>query len=207
MFGTALPSAEAYAERLATDGVEWGLIGPRETPRLWDRHLLNSAVTAEVLPRGATVADVGSGAGLPGIPIALARPDLRLVLVEPLLRRAAFLAEVIDELGLGDRVEVVRHRAEEAVGSVSADVVVSRALAPLDRLVRWCLPLCSPTGHVAALKGGSAPDEVARDAVAVRAAGGGEPEVVRCGEGLLEQPATVVRVPRADQALPPLPLA
>ncbi|MFY0408329.1 16S rRNA (guanine(527)-N(7))-methyltransferase RsmG [Solicola sp. PLA-1-18] len=201
MFGSALPLAERYADLLAGAGVERGLIGPRETGRLWDRHLLNSAVMAEVLPHGGTVADVGSGAGLPGIPIALARPDLHLVLVEPLKRRATFLDEVVDELDLADRVQVVRLRAEDAVGTVSADVVVSRALAPLARLVRWCLPLTTPSGHVAALKGESAPAEIDRDLAEVEAAGGGAPDVVRCGVGVVDPAATVVRVPRHGSSL------
>lgn len=144
---------------MATRGIDWGLIGPRESDRLWDRHVLNSVAPAELLPEGATVADVGSGAGLPGIPLALLRPDLRVVLVEPLLRRATFLEQAVEELGLGDRVEVVRSRAEDHNGRY--DVVLSRALAPLPRLISWCDPLRQPDGVIVALKGRTAPDELA----------------------------------------------
>ncbi len=129
-----LPLAERYAELLATDGVVRGLIGPREAPRLWERHLLNCAALAEVLPDGATVCDLGSGAGLPGLVVAIARPDLSVTLVEPLLRRTTFLEEVAAELGL-ESVEVVRGRAEELHGQRTFDVVTSRAVAPLERLL------------------------------------------------------------------------
>ncbi len=136
-----LPLAERYAELLATEGVVRGLIGPREAPRLWERHLLNCAVLAELLPEGATVCDIGSGAGLPGLVVAIARPDLRVTLVEPLLRRTTFLDEVVDELGLAGSVEVVRGRAEELHGARTFDVVTSRAVAPLERLLAWSMPL------------------------------------------------------------------
>ena len=159
VFGPALESVSRYVDILSTRGIEWGLIGPREGDRLWERHVLNSVAPVELLPVGATVADVGSGAGLPGIPLALLRPDLRIALVEPLLRRATFLTQAVDELDLGDRVTVVRARAEDHDGRY--DVVVSRALAPLPRLVAWCDPLRHPDGQVLALKGQSAGDELA----------------------------------------------
>lgn len=158
VFGSGYELANRYVDILATRGIEWGLIGPREGDRLWDRHVLNSVAPVELLPRGATVADVGSGAGLPGIPLALLRPDLRVALVEPLLRRATFLSQAVDELGLEDRVTVVRARAEDHDGRY--DVVVSRALAPLPRLVAWCDPLRQPEGQIIALKGRSASDEL-----------------------------------------------
>ncbi len=158
VFPEASTSATRYVEILRTAGVERGLIGPRETDRLWERHVFNSAAVADLVPAEAFVVDVGSGAGLPGVPLALRRPDLRVTLLEPLLRRATFLQEVVDELDLGDRVRVVRARAEDHTATY--DAVVSRALAPLPRLLGWCLPLTTPDGVVLALKGRSAVDEV-----------------------------------------------
>jgi 16S rRNA (guanine527-N7)-methyltransferase len=152
VFAGALPQAERFAELLATTGVERGLIGPREVDRLWQRHLLNCASLADLVPLHAGVADVGSGAGLPGIVLALQRPDLELTLVEPLLRRATFMTEVVADLEL-PRVTVVRARAEDLVGELVVDVAVARALAPLDRLARWTVPLVGLPGCVLALKG------------------------------------------------------
>lgn len=158
VFGDQLESASRFVNILRTRGLEWGLLGPREQDRLWDRHVLNSVAVSDLLADGSSVADVGSGAGLPGIPLAIHRPDLRMVLIEPLLRRATFLTQAVEELGLGDRVEVVRQRAEEH--REQYDAVVSRALAPLERLVGWCDPLRSPTGVILALKGRSADEEL-----------------------------------------------
>ena len=183
-----------YAELLATDGVVRGLIGPREVARLWSRHLANCAVLEELVPAGSLVADVGSGAGLPGLPLALVRPDLRVVLVEPLLRRATFLGEAVTALGLDDRVEVVRGRAEEQ--SLAVDVVTARAVAPLDRLAGWTLPLARVGGILLALKGDGAADEVAASAAALERLGGGQIEVLTCGAGVVEPPTTVVKVVR-----------
>lgn len=197
IFGERLPAAVRYAEHLATTGVERGLIGPRETERLWDRHILNCAVVKEVVPEEARVVDLGSGAGLPGIPLALARPDLHVVLVEPLARRVDWLTEVIEDLDLP--IQVQRGRAEETEVRrrwEGADVVTARAVAPLARLAGWALPLLRRGGRLVAVKGASAEQEVARDAVAVRKAGGGDATVVRCGEGLVEVPSTVVLVER-----------
>jgi 16S rRNA (guanine527-N7)-methyltransferase len=161
VFGDALPLAERYVSRLAGDGVARGLIGPREVPRLWERHVLNSAAVAEVVPTGARVVDVGSGAGLPGIPLALARPDLVLTLVEPMARRVEFLDEAVGELADGGAPawRVIRGRAEEravvaAVGPV--DVVTARAVAPLPRLVGWCRGLLRPGTQLIALVGARA---------------------------------------------------
>lgn len=147
-----------YVDILANRGIEWGLIGPREADRLWDRHVLNSAAMAELPAAGARVLDVGSGAGLPGIPLAIARPDLSVVLLEPLLRRYNFLVEAVAELELGDRVEVRRGRAEDL--RESFEVVTARAVAPLGRLVGWTQQLFVPDGELLALKGSSAADEV-----------------------------------------------
>ena len=191
LFGDLLPLALRYEAWLAGAGVERGLLGPREAARLWDRHLLNSAVVATLLPASCSVVDVGSGAGLPGIPLALARVDCSITLLEPLARRAAFLAEVVEDLGLGPRVRVVRARAEEhaRTGAVY-DVAVARAVAPLDRLAGWCLPLVRPGGRLLALKGERAAAEVTA-APALRAS------IERVGTGLVDPPTTVVLVPRA----------
>jgi len=198
LFGTRLGLAGRYAQLLATDGVVRGLIGPRETTRLWDRHLLNCAVLADFIPDGASVIDVGSGAGLPGIALAIARPDLRIVLVEPLARRTAFLTDVVPRLGLDD-VTIFRGRAGEAVRALArADVVTARAVAPLDRLADWCLPLLVPGGRLLALKGATAAAEVDAHRDAVRRAGGGDPIIRTCGAGLLVPPATVVEITRRD---------
>ncbi|SRR5690606_440753 len=197
LFGPRLPLAVRYARMLTTDAVVRGLVGPREAPRIWDRHLLNSAVVGELIPAGASVIDVGSGAGLPGVPLALARPDLTVTLVESMARRTEFLTEVVAALSLADRVTVVRGRAEECPGRVPpAAVVVARALAPLDRLAAWCLPLAEVGGVVLAVKGASAQEEIATHARAVRRLGGSQPVVHRCGVGLLEVPATVVEIHR-----------
>lgn len=188
VFGDRLDLALRYEAWLAGAGVERGLLGPRETDRLWDRHLLNSAALAPLLPAGCSVVDVGSGAGLPGIPLALARPDCRYVLLEPLARRAAFLAEVVADLGLAPTVSVVRARAEDHARTGAAyDVAVARAVAPLDRLAGWCLPLLRPGGRLLALKGERAAAEVAA-VPALRAS------IEQVGAGLVDPPATVVVV-------------
>lgn len=195
-----LPIAERYAALLATAGVTRGLIGPREAPRLWERHLLNCAVLEELLPADATVCDIGSGAGLPGVVLAVARPDLRITLVEPLLRRTTFLEEVVAELALGDRVEVVRGRAEELHGERTFDVVTSRAVAPLERLLGWSMPLVSPTGALVAMKGTSIHDEIDLAAETLRRLACASPEVHILGAGRIAVPTTAVRVAWADPA-------
>lgn len=200
-FGDHLPLAVAFARILLADGVERGLIGPRESGRIWDRHLLNCAVVAELIPQGARVIDVGSGAGLPGIVLAIARRDLSVVLIEPLARRAAFLSEAVSALAL-DEVAVVRARAEECVPRrgaplvESAEIVTARAVAALDRLAAWCLPLVAPGGRLLALKGESAAEEVRDHRAAITRAGGGEPVIRRCGAGIVSPPATVVEIAR-----------
>jgi len=158
VFASQMPVMEAYAELLATEGITRGLIGPRELPRLWSRHLLNCAAVLPRIPTGASVADVGTGAGLPGLVWAIARVDLQVTLIEPLLRRTVFLDQVVADLELPN-VRVVRARAED-VDEVF-DVVTARAVANLDKLARWCLPLTKkPGGVLLAMKGRSAPDEV-----------------------------------------------
>jgi 16S rRNA (guanine527-N7)-methyltransferase len=154
-----LPLVERYADLLATAGVTRGLIGPREVPRLWDRHLVNCGLLAPLVPEGATVADLGSGAGLPGLVLALARTDLEVTLIEPMARRVAFLEEVVDSLGL-ESVAVVRGRAEEWRRPERFDVVTARALAPLPRLLSWGEPLVAQGGMLLAMKGSSAQQEI-----------------------------------------------
>jgi len=183
VFGERLPLAQAYARLLTGPGVERGLIGPRESGRIWERHLLNCAALAPLLPSGARVVDVGSGAGLPGLALAIRRPDLYVDLVESLRRRTDFLTEVVDDLGLGAQIRVVRGRVEDAtvVDTLgSADWVTARAVAPLDRLVAWCLPLLRPGGSLLALKGERAAQELTQHAAAVRRHGGVHTRVVRC---------------------------
>ncbi|GAA4550560.1 16S rRNA (guanine(527)-N(7))-methyltransferase RsmG [Amycolatopsis samaneae] len=202
MFGDHVDQAATYVELLESHGVERGLIGPREVDRLWDRHVLNSAVIDEHVPQGARVVDVGSGAGFPGVPLAIARPDLDIVLLEPMARRTDWLAEVVEKLELP--ITVVRGRAEEraVLQELSgADVVTARAVAPLARLAAWCLPLARPEGSLVALKGASVAAEIERDRAAVRKLGGGDPVVATCGADVLDVPSTVVMIKR----LPPKP--
>ncbi len=202
-YPAAVDALTAYATLLATTGVERGLLGPREPARLWARHLANSAVVEELVPQAATVVDVGSGAGLPGIPLALVRPDLRVVLVEPLLRRSVFLTGAVALLGLGDRVEVRRARAEDLGTRPLGGVVTARAVAPLERLVAWALPLAEPSGVMLALKGASAAQELPAAAEALARLGAGTPEIMQCGRGVVDPPTTVVRVARQEHAPPP----
>jgi 16S rRNA (guanine527-N7)-methyltransferase len=191
VFGRQYESAKRYVDILATRGIEWGLVGPREGDRLWDRHVLNSVAPAELIPTDATVADVGSGAGLPGIPLALLRSDLRVTLVEPLLRRATFLSQAVEELDLADRVTVVRARAEDHDSRY--DVVVARALAPLPRLLAWCAPLRLEDGTILALKGQTAAEELAATSADLRRRGlVGEVLTVRAHPSV--EPTSVVRL-------------
>jgi 16S rRNA (guanine527-N7)-methyltransferase len=193
VFAARTEVAVAYAELLATDGVTRGLIGPREAPRLWERHLLNCAVLSDALASGADVCDIGSGAGLPGLVLAIRRPDLAVTLVEPLLRRTTFLTEAVQRLEL-DNVEVVRVRAEELHGEREFSVVTSRAVAPLPRLLDWSMPLVRRRGHLLAMKGSSARDEVVAAAQQLRACGAGTVEVLALGTDVIDPPTTVIRV-------------
>jgi 16S rRNA (guanine527-N7)-methyltransferase len=191
LYGSRAPALSKYVDILTTRGIERGLLGPKEAERVWDRHILNSAALSGFIGRGSTVIDVGSGAGLPGIPVALLRPDLRVTLLEPLLRRFTFLTETVAELALEQRVFVVRGRAEEH--TVQYDVVMARAVAPLGRLITWCNPLRRAGGALLALKGESAPGEVHAAAdvlrrLRVRA------EVTQAGTTPGLAPAVIVRV-------------
>lgn len=193
IFGERLDLAKRYVEHLATSGTERGLIGPREVPRLWSRHVLNCAVIQSAIARNSHVADVGSGAGLPGLCLAIARPDLELTLIEPLERRVIWLQEVVDDLGL-DNVTIMRTRAELAVGMVDADVVTARAVSALTNLAGLTIPLLNGSGEVVAIKGRSASEEIEKAGKVIRKLGGVETSVVICGQELLEEPTTVVRI-------------
>ena len=204
IFGAALPAAQRYVARLATDGVTRGLMGPREVPRLWERHVLNSAAVAEAVPVGARVVDVGSGAGLPGIPLGLARPDIALTLVEPMARRVEFLEEAVAELAEIPRTpwRVVRGRAEDrsvvaAVGRV--DVVTARAVAPLPRLVGWCRGLLAPGSQLVALVGAKALEGLPALLPELRAAGMRDVEARAVGASLGDAATTVVVMTRGER--------
>lgn len=160
ILGLGWSGAAHFAELLAQEGELRGLIGPRELPKLWTRHVLNSAAVAKFLPDEGSVADVGSGAGLPGVVLALMRPELEVHLIEPMQRRVDWLVEVVEELDL-DNVTVHQVRAEELHGRISADAVTARAVAALDKLARLCLPLVVPGGSLLAQKGQRAAEEVA----------------------------------------------
>ena len=201
-----LPLVERYAAWLADAGVVRGLIGPREVPRLWDRHILNCAVLTSALPASGTVADIGSGAGLPGLVVAIARPELSVTLVEPLLRRTTFLSEVVTDLGLAN-VEVVRGRADALHGSRSFDAVTSRAVAPLARLLEWSMPLVRPDGALVAMKGSSVGDEIDEAGPVLKRLGCSSPEIIELGTGLLESTTVCLRVAWADPAKVSLPSA
>ncbi|MEV4101226.1 16S rRNA (guanine(527)-N(7))-methyltransferase RsmG [Nonomuraea sp. NPDC049649] len=191
--GEAWDQARQFAGLLAGPGVVRGLLGPREVPRIWDRHLLNCAVVAEAVPRDVHLVDIGSGAGLPGLVLAIVRPDLTITLLEPLLRRTVFLEECVAELKL-DNVEVLRGRAEELKGKRVFDVASARAVAPLDRLLTWAMPLLREGGELFAMKGERAAEELAEAEARLKAVGARTAELVTVGRGKVEPPATLVRV-------------
>jgi 16S rRNA (guanine527-N7)-methyltransferase len=191
VFGAALGGAQVFAQMLATRGVEQGLIGPHEVPRLWDRHLLNCAVVAELIDRRTgTLVDIGSGAGLPGVVLAMVRPDLSVTLLEPMERRCRFLTDCVTELGL-ENASVLRGRAEDTV--MRADVATARAVAPLDRLAELAVGLVRPGGMVLAIKGRTAAEELKKARPVLRRIGARSAEVVRAGQGKVVPATTVVR--------------
>jgi 16S rRNA (guanine527-N7)-methyltransferase len=193
VFGSALDMARRFAELLATDGVTRGLIGPRETSRLWDRHLLNCALVADLVPEHGELVDIGSGAGLPGVVLAMLRPNVRVILLEPMLRRSVFLDECVARLGLTNAT-VVRGRAEEMVGVIRADIATARAVAPLDRLVGWAAGVLKPSGQILAIKGESAAEELAAARPVLSRLGARSAEVLRVDHGRVVSATTVVRV-------------
>jgi 16S rRNA (guanine527-N7)-methyltransferase len=193
VFGSALPAAERYAQLLAGPAVERGLLGPREIPRLWERHLLNCAVVASLVPHPCSLVDLGSGAGLPGVVLAMCLPDCEVTLLEPMLRRSCFLEECVSELGLPN-ARVYRSRAEDAAGELAADVVTARAVAPLGRLVGMAAGLLRPGGILLAMKGARAGEELAAAADALRAQGIRDAGVVVAGGGKVVPAAKVVRL-------------
>jgi len=202
VFGPRLGLAQHYASLLADIGVAWGLVGPHEIDRLWDRHLLNCGAVAELLEPGERVADIGSGAGLPGLALVIAKPGLHVVLVESLLRRTEFLRTAVAELGLD--AEVVRGRAEDSAVQQTVggrDAVVSRAVASLDKVARWSLPLLRPGGRMLAIKGERAPDELRKHGRVMTGLGAIDARVVECGVSYLSPPTTVV-VARRRQPTP-----
>ncbi|MEQ6900882.1 16S rRNA (guanine(527)-N(7))-methyltransferase RsmG [Nocardioides sp. YIM 152588] len=173
--------AARYADLLCTEGVVRGLIGPREAPRIWDRHLLNCVLMAPALATGQRVADIGSGAGLPGLVLAIARPDVSFTLIEPLLRRTTFLEEVVAELGL-DNVTVERGKADAFHGKQSFDVVTARAVSALSNLIAWGMPLVAADGALLVMKGSSAEDEIEGASEALQAWGCAPPDVEEIGD-------------------------
>lgn len=191
LFGERLARAEAFTTILADTGVSHGLIGPREVPILWTRHVLNCAVIHDAFAEGARVIDVGSGAGLPGLAVAIARPDLELHLVEPMLRRTEWLESTVEQLDL-DNVTVHRGRAEEFHGSLSARYVTARAVARLDKLARWCLPLVSPGGQMVAMKGRAAREELESAERSLRKLGVTQSVVTEHGHGVVDEPTLTV---------------
>lgn len=196
VFPHSLELAEHFAHLLADQGVLRGLIGPREVPRLWERHLLNCALLGRAIPEGLDVCDIGSGAGLPGLVLALSRPDLDVTLVEPLSRRTTFLVEAVAALELRN-VEVIRGRAEELHGRREFSVVTSRAVAPLDRLLGWSMPLVRQGGALVAMKGATVHDEIRAARNALSRFGAGAVSVETYGSDVIDPPTTVIRVEAA----------
>lgn len=192
-FGDAYPVAARYAEHLATTGIEWGLIGPREVDRLWTRHILNCAVVAEFISDNDIVGDVGSGAGLPGIPIALLRPEAQVVLIEPMERRVEWLSMVVDDLGL-DNVRIVRARVEELVDEEMFTVVTARAVKAMTTLIEWTHEVMGPDGRILALKGASVEAELAKTKKLLKRYRLTQPKIHIVDGGILDVPSRVVEM-------------
>lgn len=195
LFGDRLPEAQRYVTHLCTTGIAHGLLGPREVPRMWGRHVLNCAVLGPELPAGATVADVGSGAGLPGVALALVRQDVEFILIEPMERRVEWLDTVVTDLGLGN-VRVIRARAEDVTDEVMADVVTARAVSALKKLIPLTTPLLDDRGELMLLKGRAAKAEIQAAEKTLKRFRLGDPKIELLGESLLEEPTTIVRIGR-----------
>lgn len=193
IYGDQLSIAEQFVEHLVTTGIEWGLLGPREIPKMWDRHVLNCAVVQELIPRGAVVADVGSGAGLPGLALAIARPDIQFVLIEPLERRVDWLDMVVEDLEL-ENVDVIRARSEQVFDTVDVDIVTARAVSAMKSLVPITVPLLHGQGEMLAIKGQSAATEIEKAEKILRKFKTKKSEVLTVGDELLEVPTTVARL-------------
>ncbi|MGB5952413.1 MAG: 16S rRNA (guanine(527)-N(7))-methyltransferase RsmG [Ornithinimicrobium sp.] len=199
IFGERLALAQQYADLLATTGIEHGLLGPREAPKIWDRHVVNCAIIESLLPHRTRVIDIGSGAGLPGLALAIARPDLRISLIEPLARRTVWLERAVGELGLV-HVTVHQARAESMVGRITADVVTARAVARLDRLVALAWPLLPASGRLLALKGQTAEEELEETQPQIERLGASQAQVHSLGTDLLQHPVRVIEVVRSKQS-------
>lgn len=193
LYGGHVQLAERFVEHLVTTGIEWGLLGPREIPRMWDRHVLNCAVVQELLPKGALVADVGSGAGLPGVALAIARPDVQFILIEPLERRVEWLNMVIEDLAL-ENIDVIRARSEQVFDTVDVDVVTARAVSAMKSLIPITVPLLHGEGELLAIKGRSAPAEIEKAEKVLRKFKTQSSQVLTVGDELLEVPTTVARL-------------
>jgi 16S rRNA (guanine527-N7)-methyltransferase len=192
---------DRYVDILTSRGIDWGVIGPREVPRIWERHIWNCAALAPLLERHQLVCDVGSGAGLPGLVLAIARRDVEMTLIDSMARRVTFLDRAVEELGL-DNATVIRGRAgavELALHS-KFDIVTARAVAPLAKLVEWCAPLIRPGGRLLAIKGRSAEEELsaARDVLASK--GVSDAAIEEHGLGIADPPTRVVRIEFAGRS-------
>lgn len=194
LFGDRIELARQFTADLAREGETRGLIGPLEPPRLWSRHVVNSALVAPLL-RSGRVGDVGSGAGLPGLVLAIARPDVALVLIEPMERRVDWLTEEADALGL-DNVEVVRARAEDAQLGEPLDQVTARAVSALSKLLPLTAPLLRPGGEFIVMKGARVDEEIAAAQKVIRKLGLQNVTVELLGEGVVPDPTRVFRATR-----------
>lgn len=194
LFGDQIELARGFAQRLAQDSETFGLLGPRELPRIWSRHVINSGLLAELVPDGSKVVDVGSGAGLPGIPMAIAQPMAQFTLVEPMERRANWLNQVVQDLGITN-VRVLRARAEDVV-ETDFDLATARAVAALDKLLKMLTPLIKDSREktVIAMKGSKAQEEIAEAAKRIAQLGYSQPEIITLGLNKAPETATVVRI-------------
>lgn len=195
VFGDRTGLAEQFVAILSDTGISHGLIGPREAPRLWDRHVLNCAVVQELIPTSGSsqrVIDVGSGAGLPGLALAIARPDLELHLVEPLARRTGWLSGTVAQLGLTN-VTVHTARAEALWDRIRAPWVTARAVSRIVQLAEWTLPLLEAHGSLLALKGSRATEELSESSTALTRLGVVDAAVEEVGGLVLAEPTIVLR--------------